>query len=96
MLTVVWRYRVAVQHRAAFEAAHGLEGPWVELFSESPDFDGTELLKSGDGIYLTIDRWISGDAYDAFVTLHRSDYADIDEECGELTESEELVGRFEA
>jgi hypothetical protein len=96
MLTVVWRYRVAVQHRAVFEAAYGPEGPWAELFSESPDFDGTELLSSDDGVYLTIDRWTSGDAYDNFVTLHRSDYARIDEECGELIESEELVGRFES
>ncbi|MDP3739182.1 MAG: hypothetical protein Q8R02_17460 [Hyphomonadaceae bacterium] len=94
MLTVIWKYRVAAQSKAAFEAAYGPEGPWVELFSESPDYDGTELLRSEDGVYLTIDRWISADAYDNFVTLHRADYADIDEECEPLTESEELVGRF--
>lgn len=96
MLTVVWKFDVAVQHRAAFEVAYGPEGAWAELFSESPDFDGTELLRGDDGFYLTLDRWSSADAYDNFVTLHRSDYARIDEDCEALTESEELVGRFEA
>ena len=95
MLTVVWKFRVAAQRRAAFETAYGAEGPWAELFSESPDFDGAELLRGEGGVYLTIDRWTTADAYDNFVTLHRLDYARIDEDCEALTESEELIGRFE-
>ena len=95
MFTVVWRYRVAEKNRRAFETAYGPEGPWAELFAESPDYESTELLRAEDGFYLTIDRWTDERAYDAFMTLHRADYSRIDDECGGLTEEEALIGRFE-
>lgn len=95
MFAVVRRFRVANENQATFEAAYGPEGPWAELFAESPDYESTELLRGQDGVYLTIDRWTDACAYDAFVTLHRADYARIDADCEELTEEEALVGRFE-
>lgn len=95
MMVVVWRYRVAAGKAAAFSAAHGPDGPWVQLFSESPDYEGTELLRGEAGVWLTVDRWTSADAYNSFITLHRTDYARIDEACAELTEEEALLGRFE-
>ena len=96
MFSVVWRFRVTNENREAFETAYGPEGPWAQLFGESPDYDGTDLLRGEDGVYLTIDRWTDARAYDAFITLHRADYARIDAECEELTEEETLIGRFEA
>ena len=45
---------------------------------------------------MTLDRWMTADAYDSFITLHRPEYARIDDECAGLTEEEALVGRFEA
>jgi hypothetical protein len=95
MMVVVWKYRVAAGKASAFGRAYGPDGPWVQLFSESPDYEGTELLRGTDGAWLTIDRWMSADAYDSFITLHRTEYARIDEACAELTEEEALVGRFE-
>jgi hypothetical protein len=92
---VIWRYRVAAVKREAFELIYGPNGPWTELFSESPDYADTELLRGENGVYLTIDRWTSADAYDNFLTLHRAEYARIDEDCAQLTEEETLVGRFE-
>ena len=96
MMVVVWRYRVAAGKAAAFEAAYGPEGPWEELFAESPDYEGTELLRGEGGVWMTLDRWMTPDAYDSFITLHRAEYSRIDEECAGLTEEEALVGRFEA
>ena len=96
MMIVVWRYRVAPERATTFEAAYGPDGPWSELFSESPDYEGTELLRGEGGVWMTLDRWMTADAYDSFITLHRSEYSRIDEECAGLTEEEALVGRFEA
>ena len=96
MMVVVWRFRTAAGKDAAFETAYGSNGPWALLFSESPDYEGTELLRGADSVWLTIDRWVTADAYDSFMTLHRAEYTRIDEECAELTEEEALVGRFEA
>src|SRR5262245_14714811 len=95
MFTVVWRYRVSKENQKPFEAAYGPDGPWTQLFAESPDYESTELLRSEEGVYLTIDRWTDARSYDAFLTLPRADYSRIDEECGELTEEEALIGRFE-
>ena len=96
MMIVVWRYRVALERAVTFEAAYGPDGPWSELFSESPDYEGTDLLRGEGGVWMTLDRWMTADAYDSFITLHRSEYSRIDEECAGLTEEEALVGRFEA
>jgi len=95
MFVVVWRYRVAAVKRDAFEAIYGPDGPWTELFSESPDYADTELLRGEGGVYLAIDRWTSAAAYDAFLTLHRAEYTRIDEECAVVAEEETLIGRFE-
>jgi hypothetical protein len=96
MMVVVWRYRVAPGKGAAFEAAYGPEGPWAQLFSESPDYEGTDLLRGEAGVWMTLDRWMTPDAYDSFITLHRAEYSRIDEECAGLTEEQVLVGRFDA
>lgn len=95
MLVVVWRYRVAADKRKAFEAAYGPEGPWTELFSESPDYADTELLCGADGAYLTIDRWTSASALDNFLTLHRAEYARVEEATADLADEEVHMGRFE-
>lgn len=93
MLIIIWRFRVAV-HRTAFEAAYGPKGEWAKFFSQSPDYLGTELLVTGQD-YITIDRWRSTEAYDAFIEEHADDYRRLDAKSEVLTQSEDLVGRFQ-
>ena len=45
--------------------------------------------------YLTIDRWTSLGAFEAFRDQWRSEYDALDRYCEELTVREALVGRFE-
>lgn len=47
-------------------------------------------------IYLTVDRWVSREAYEAFLELHRAEYAAIDAEGAALTVKQRLVGSFTA
>ena len=65
MFVVVWQFEIAEEKVPAFEAAYGPGGEWAKLFITSPDYLGTELLHDAyiAGNYLTIDRWVSEDAY---------------------------------
>jgi heme-degrading monooxygenase HmoA len=91
---IVWRYRVAEASTSAFEEAYRPDGAWVELFRQSPGFVGTELVRGEEaGVYLTIDRWSSSAAYEAFLRGAHAEYERLDAELASLTESEELVAR---
>jgi RimJ/RimL family protein N-acetyltransferase/heme-degrading monooxygenase HmoA len=91
---VIWSYVVEADHAEAFERAYGENGDWARLFRSSPDFLGTELLHGEDGSFVTIDRWSSAQAYDAFLAGHAAEYRKIDEACDELTTSERRIGRY--
>ncbi|GAA1959681.1 hypothetical protein [Microbacterium deminutum] len=90
---IVWRYRVALDHRTEFEAAYGASGPWVQLFERSRHYLGTDLVVGEQGDYLTIDRWDSEDEATAFLTANRAEYDEIESRCADLTETEDLVLR---
>jgi len=92
MFVVIWRYET--RDAAAFAAFYGAGGPWEKLFLTAPAFLGTELLANGDGVFVTIDRWTSEIAYDAFLAARRQEYLAIDALAEALTLSETLVGRF--
>ena len=95
--TVIWEFRVRNGQNKQFENAYGKEGRWVKLFSEIPEYRGTQLLRdmANANRYITIDRWDSYDAYESFRKLHESEYKAIDQICGNLTEREIEIGRFE-
>ena len=58
---IVWEFLISKESRLEFESIYGPGGPWAELFRQSPNYLGTELLRdlSRPGRYLTIDRWTS-------------------------------------
>ncbi|HEY0947398.1 MAG TPA: antibiotic biosynthesis monooxygenase [Opitutaceae bacterium] len=93
----VWEFTVRAEHVAAFRRAYGAGGPWVALFRQSADYCGTELCvdPANPRRFVTIDRWTSPAAYRAFREEQRAAYAEIDLDCGTLTESERLLGEFE-
>jgi heme-degrading monooxygenase HmoA len=96
MFVVVWQFEIAEDKIAAFEAAYGADGSWAKLFSSSPDYRGTELLRDAyvPGSYLTVDRWTSEDAFRAFRKEHDADYETVDRSCDALTSKETRIGAY--
>lgn len=96
MFVVIWKFEIAEEKVAGFEAAYGPEGAWAQLFRTSPDYKGTELLRDAYvlGSYVTIDRWASEDAFRAFRKDHDSEYEKLDRLCDALTGSETRVGAY--
>ena len=43
---IVWEFQVAAEQVEAFERAYGPDGDWAALFQRSPQFQGTEVLRS--------------------------------------------------
>lgn len=94
MFAVIWEYEVRSGAQAAFEALYGSDGDWVALFRQYPGYLGTELLREGESRWLTIDRWTSSAAYEAFQAEAQPHYARIDEAGDALTVSERRIGSF--
>jgi heme-degrading monooxygenase HmoA len=94
MFVVIWEYEVRAGAEAAFEALYGADGAWVALFRAYAGYRGTELLRGAGRHYLSIDRWTSAAAYEAFLVAAQSRYAAIDEQGDALTLSERRVGVY--
>jgi len=94
---VIWEFSVEPEARLAFERAYGQNGDWVQLFRQSPEYRGTQLLRDLErpGRYLTLDLWTSRDALREFKKANESAYQALDRQCERLTERELLVGEFE-
>jgi heme-degrading monooxygenase HmoA len=92
---IVWRYEVPTSSRDAFEAAYGPTGPWAALFGRTPGYLGTELVRLDDGAYVTLDRWLTEDAFQRFLADHRADYDALDQELEPLTSAEVRIGAGE-
>ena len=79
MWMIIWTYVVAPENRSEFELAYGPEGDWQSLFSSSWGYEGSELVSGeSEGHYLTIDRWESQAAHDAFMRTHGAAYEALD------------------
>ena len=92
----VWEFVVPESTRSRFEQVYGPAGAWAQLFLRDPAYLGTELLHDlqTPGRYLTLDRWASEAAYQAFRGRFCDAYAALDRECEALTERETRVGSF--
>ncbi len=95
---VLWRFRPRVGQESEFERAYGPSGGWAHLFRRGDGYLGTELLQRSDGSreYLTLDRWASRAAYEAFRVRWSDEYQRLDHELEGLTEEEASLGAFEA
>lgn len=93
---VVWQFRPRPEAEQRFKEAYGPHGSWARLFARAEGFIRTELnrdLKDA-GRYLTLDFWVSKDAYESFRASHVAEYSAIDQECGDLTAEEKFLGEF--
>lgn len=96
MFLIVWAFEAQPGREPEFERVYASDGDWSRLFTRSPHYKGSDLLRHAAGRgYLTIDRWTSLDAFEAFRDEWRSEYDALDHYCEELTVREALVGRFE-
>ena len=94
---IVWEFRPQEGKDAEFERAYGSDGVWARLFARSPDYRGTDLLKSTtDGTYLTVDRWTSSTAFADFKQRWLAEYQALDQKMESLTVSERSIGAFES
>ena len=93
----LWRFVVRPGSEAEFEAAYGQDGAWVRLFRKADGYLDTKLLRdqAAPGTYVTIDRWASRAAWEAFRAAWAVEWEAIDNRCQALTEREEEIGRFE-
>ena len=93
----VWAYEVKADATAAFEAAYGPGGDWVKLFSRSPCYQGTTLLRElyRNHRYTTVDYWTSEAERNAFQKEYRNAYDALDARCEALTIRESHVGDFQ-
>lgn len=93
----LWRFVVRPGLEAAFEDAYGPGGDWVRLFRQADGYLDTQLLRdlAAPRTYVTIDRWSSREAWEAFRAARAADWEALDERCQALTEHEEEIGRFE-
>ena len=98
MYVIIWEYQVKAEHIAEFEQIYHSNGAWTELFIKSNGYLGTELIRDSNHAqrYITIDRWISLEAYEGFLAEWRREYEALDVYCKDLTEWENLLGKGES
>jgi heme-degrading monooxygenase HmoA len=80
-----------------FEAFYRPDGPWGELFRNTPGFVSVTLMKdlSDPCRFLVADRWTSEVVYEDFKRVHAADYAGLSARGRRLYERETEVGRFD-
>jgi heme-degrading monooxygenase HmoA len=94
---IFWEYEVRREQVAAFEALYGADGGWARLFRRAEGYVETRLFRDVDRPmhYLTVDRWLSRAAYDAFVLASGSAYAALDRRSDALTVRERRLGSLD-
>jgi heme-degrading monooxygenase HmoA len=94
--TYLWEFHVTGERREEFENDYGPGGAWARLFRQSPGYIETLLLRdtANAGRYVTIDRWQSEAAYQAFRSRFAAEYRELDERCQHLTTKEISLGQY--
>ena len=97
MFTVIWKYKVKKMFKMDFEKLYGGNGKWVKLFERGEGYIGTKLIRDvfDNWQYVTIDTWVSQNLYEKFLSENKREFAVIDAEGENLTESETKIGWFE-
>lgn len=92
----LWEFRVQAARQAEFETQYGPDGAWVRLFRRAGGYLGSELLRDrSDPLrYLTIDRWESREAWQAFRRQFGAEYEQLDREFEGLTAREAPLGEY--
>ena len=97
MYIILWEYIVRVGQEPVFENVYGSTGDWAQLFRQSDGYLGTDLVRDSNisRRYITIDRWVTFEAYNLFQEQYHEAYEELDARCQSLTEHEKLIARGE-
>ncbi len=97
MLVVVWEYAAKPERVEEFESFYRPDGPWGELFRESPAFISTTLMKDlrSPLRFMAADRWTSETVYAEFKRERATRWRELSEKGRRLYDRETEVGRFD-
>ena len=92
----VWEFKVLPEREQEFVAAYGSSGAWSLLFRRAVGYVETLLLQDQavPTRFITIDRWNSQSAHDAFLVEFRAEYEALDRACESLTQHESNLGSY--
>lgn len=92
----VWEFLAAPGSEENFKRIYGADGDWVRLFRRAPGYIDSELLQDGlnPQRFMTVDRWESEAAWQAFREKFLQEYEDLDVICEQVTVREREIGRF--
>jgi heme-degrading monooxygenase HmoA len=98
MYTIIWEYRIRTERVDEFEQIYHPGGKWTELFKKGTGYLGSDLLCDPEDKqrYMTIDRWVSSEDYESFLSQWKKEYEALDLQCEGLTEEEALLGKWKA
>ena len=96
MFLIFWEFIVKEEMSREFELHYNANGTWAKFFRNGNGYLETELLKDvgTERRYITIDKWISEEAFKTFREENLNEYKMIDIECEKLTEFENHLGSF--
>lgn len=95
MYCKIWNFTVDSSQQSKFEEEYGRGGSWFKFFEPCEDFLGLELLKNSDGkSYIVIDRWMSKEDYEDYISSNQAVYDDLSEKDKELYSGEQNLGTF--
>jgi len=94
----VWKFRPPQGREDEFAAVYGASGSWAALFGKSRGYRGTDLLRpiEDGGWWMTIDRWDSEVAFEAFQREFGLEYRALDAQLEGIAGEELFVGAFES
>ena len=93
----VWKFRPPAGRETEFSLAYGADGVWAALFGKARGYLGTSLYRPAEpgGWWLTVDRWNSAAAFEAFGHDFGDEYRALDAELEGVAGEEEFVGAFD-
>jgi len=96
LFVTLWEFEVKSGSEELFERTYGPDGEWAQLFRRDARYRGSRLLRDvgAAGVYVTMDSWESQAAYEEFRETHATEYAELDEKCAVLMESEKHLGEM--
>ena len=93
---VLWEYEIRTGAEQEFLRHYEPRGSWAALFARAEGYRETVLLvETGrPRTYVTLDRWVSEDAYRSFRARFAAEYEALDAACERLTVRETGRGTY--
>ena len=94
----IWEFEVGPESEDRFLDFYGPHGVWAKLFAKADGYVGTLLLcdQARPTRYLTVDRWVSERAFQAFRAQFQVEYDELDRACEPFTTHEASLGSYRA